>query len=368
MTVRLSTSNSDHSPVEHAGPDIPAAPVPPPERVASRRAALRLLVGTFASGAAFLAGSEAVLRARGYPLSVLNDKNLWSVEREKLDRLTPADLALVGTSRVVLDFSLETLQARCPQIRALQLGILSSRPYAVLKDVATRSHFAGTVLCDVPCDTLPAKEGEDFTADWVKYYHGAWDPLHRINRSILTYIQEHLVTAGPTFGPAGISRSVVARSLINPPSEYALGNREVRLIPEVVTPQQFAEAEQNLVKATENQRAEFDRYWAAGPWQASKAEIRGYCQAVRARGGRVVFARFPTSGALREREDQLFPRAEFWEPFVRETGAESIHCDDVPGMHGFHCPDGSHLAVKDTLTFTAALAAEMAKRGWLRTA
>lgn len=47
---------------------------------------------------------------------------------------------------------------------------------------------------------------------------------------------------------------------------------------------------------------------------------------IRARGGKVVFVRFPYTGELKALEDRLSPREKTWDPLLKAT--------NVPGIHG----------------------------------
>jgi hypothetical protein len=73
---------------------------------------------------------------------------------------------------------------------------------------------------------------------------------------------------------------------------------------------------------------------------------------IRARGGKVVFARFPYSGELKKLEDQATPRPAVWEPLLKLTGAPGIYSDDIPELAKFECPEWSHLSAADSVEFT----------------
>ena len=84
------------------------------------------------------------------------------------------------------------------------------------------------------------------------------------------------------------------------------------------------------------------------------------------RGGRVVFVRFPTSGAGSEVDKRNFPKADFWDVFEKASGALVLHHEDVPRLRGFTTPDWSHLDQVDAARFTGALLAELVDRGILQ--
>lgn len=75
---------------------------------------------------------------------------------------------------------------------------------------------------------------------------------------------------------------------------------------------------------------------------------------IRARGGKVVFIRFPHSGDLKKLEDAGAPRAGPWTRLMKETGAPNIYYSDYPELI-FDCPEWSHLSGPDSVEFTKRL-------------
>jgi hypothetical protein len=92
--------------------------------------------------------------------------------------------------------------------------------------------------------------------------------------------------------------------------------------------------------------------------EAIAARYRNTVAAVeklRARGGKVVFVRFPLSGKLKEYEDQATPRDKTWEPLLQATKAPGIYFEDFPELASFDCPEWSHLSAGDSVEFTKRL-------------
>jgi hypothetical protein len=92
--------------------------------------------------------------------------------------------------------------------------------------------------------------------------------------------------------------------------------------------------------------------------QAVEARFRDTAAAVqriRARGGKVVFVRFPVSGELKKLEDRATPRAGIWTRLLKETGAPGIYFEDYPELAAFRCPEWSHLSAGDSVKFTRLL-------------
>jgi hypothetical protein len=92
--------------------------------------------------------------------------------------------------------------------------------------------------------------------------------------------------------------------------------------------------------------------------EAIEARYRNTKTAVdklRARGGKIVFVRFPLSGELKDYEDHATPRANTWDPLLQQTGAPGIYFEDYPELSGFTCPEWSHLSAGDSVEFTKRL-------------
>jgi hypothetical protein len=92
--------------------------------------------------------------------------------------------------------------------------------------------------------------------------------------------------------------------------------------------------------------------------KAIDARFRNTAQAVeklRARGGKIVFVRFPNSGELKALEDRLNPRARDWDRLLKDTKAPGIYYEDFPELSGFDCPEWSHLSAGDSVEFSKRL-------------
>jgi hypothetical protein len=84
-------------------------------------------------------------------------------------------------------------------------------------------------------------------------------------------------------------------------------------------------------------------------------DVAAAVQKLRARGGKIVFVRFPYSGELKKLEDRETPRIGIWDQVLKGTGAPGIHYEDFPDLAGFNCPEWSHLSAGDSMEFTKRL-------------
>ena len=95
-----------------------------------------------------------------------------------------------------------------------------------------------------------------------------------------------------------------------------------------------------------------------GMGKAIEARFRDTAKAVekfRARGGKIVFVRFPNGGELKALEDRLNPRARDWERLLKETNAPGIYFEDYSELASFNCPEWSHLSAGDSVEFSKRL-------------
>ena len=82
---------------------------------------------------------------------------------------------------------------------------------------------------------------------------------------------------------------------------------------------------------------------------------------LRARGGKIVFVRFPVAGGLKTLEDQTTPRGQTWDRLIKATGAPGIYYEDFPELSGFNCPEWSHLSAGDSVEFSKRLVPHLRK-------
>ena len=98
-------------------------------------------------------------------------------------------------------------------------------------------------------------------------------------------------------------------------------------------------------------------------WSEVVADVAALVAKLHARGVKVVFVKYPVTGAWRELEDEFFPREKYWDTFARGVGTDTIHYRDVPEAAGLDCPDGSHLSSESAIIFTKVLERLLVERG-----
>jgi hypothetical protein len=60
------------------------------------------------------------------------------------------------------------------------------------------------------------------------------------------------------------------------------------------------------------------------------ARIDQIIQKIENRGGRVIFIRLPSTGVVRQLENQTWPREKYWDILASNTRLKAIHFEDYP--------------------------------------
>lgn len=305
-----------------------------------------------------LGGLEGFWRARGHRPSAVDDEDLWAYERSRADG--PGVVALLGASRMQMGFSTELARALRPE-RFVNLAVEGRAPLAVLRDLARDENFVGLVVCSITAQGFERKQRER-QQRWVEHYHHRARLERMLDRHFTACMQASLVVAGPRLALPVLLRRF-ARGKPPPDPAYLVTHAD-----------RSHSADYRLIHIGSHRawriarRARgYARATIPSPeqWAIEAAEAAPWVAAIRARGGEVVFVRFPTSGEHWKLDERYYPRARYWDRVAAVTGAATIHFRDLPDAAGLLCPDTSHLDQRDAPRFTRALLAELERRGLL---
>lgn len=308
-----------------------------------------------------LAGLEAAWRHFGIEPSVLDDKALWCMQRDRLRGGSLNDVALVGASRIMTDFVPGVFDEICPGYRLVQLAIDGAQPMATIRDLARDASFRGTVLYSVSA-AAPIDGVWEQQEPFVRFYREEWGLWKRTIRMLRTALQRRLCLLAPDCSlprvlPEALRGIAPAQIRRTSPDRF----NEVHF-------DRIADLPAYMRKLLERTRHFYETEAAdltPDTWAARLPELTSYVKAIQDRGGAVVFIRFPTSGAVWEMDEAYLPKAQYWDRMARECGAPAIHFKDVPTLRNFTCPEGSHLQYEDAVRFTKALVSELQGRGIL---
>lgn len=317
-------------------------------------------VGALVIAASAIAGSELFWRARGHEPSVVNDLDLWALQRDRVSRAAAKGVALVGASRIQAAIDVQRMQNELPGYVVAQLAVGGSSPVPTLADLAEDTRFRGLVICDITESQL-AFQHQSVQQDYVNHYHrrGGWDA--RLDRSIGLERQQRMVIGRPELAPTALLGAWLLDGRLPRPSAASLRRDRSR-------PVDFRRVD--LEKRLQFQRELVARH--DGPVGISTSRflrrlspIEGMVRRIHARGGQVGFVYFPITGIRWQANERRFPRAQYWDAFAAATDASTLHFQDVPGMRDLDCPDYSHIDVADSAEFTLELIDQLRQRGVL---
>lgn len=310
---------------------------------------------------AVCAGVEAHWRALDYRPSILDSRQLWAQQRERVDRGRGIALALLGASRTEFGIDPKRLRQRLPKYRPVMLAVDAHYPLATLRDLASDVDFHGVVLCDLDAVGY-LRAYWDMQQPYVDYFHRQWTPSWNLHRRLLTDWQRIAVIANPAFGwKASLIHALDGGRPFHDYIRYYAnrsGDIDYSLTDPESSKRHFAEALEGNIAALpphDPQR-----------WLDDLAPVHTWIAAIAARGGSVIFYSSPVSGQEREALQRVFPRAQYWDRLVAAfPEAHFLDALDVPALSRFPLPDDSHLDYRDKPAYTDALAQTLLEHGYL---
>jgi hypothetical protein len=289
--------------------------------------------------------TENYWRGLGYRATVVDDKDLWSSERQRIDD-NPQTLAILGASRIQLGFSAPAFESLYPDWKLVNLSVNGHYPVAALVDLADNSEFRGVALVSLDANGS-FRMFQPMQQPWVDYFHRDFGPGLGLNARLAALWQERFATANPDLS---LTRQAAAwlGETGKPHITYVTFDR-----------QRFGHADYTQIDAESHLRFRTDeltKYFADYPmpspavWLADVEPIIRAIRIIQARGGRVVLLRMPT--AFWELDERFLPRRDYWDELDKQEGVTAVHFRDVPGLSDYPLPDGSHLDARDSFEFS----------------
>ena len=311
---------------------------------------------------------ELYARSASYRPTLNDTSDLWAQARE---RVKPDSIVIIGDSRALFDMDLAVLEQGLGS-RPVQLALVGSCAYPVLADLAADERFRGTVICGIVPRMFFAPGGPlvEASEKALKRYR-SWTPAQRVSHQLgmlaeerFAFLKERDLTLAKLLEKLPIpNRTALPPPRIPPPYfQTTERDRRTRMVEECVRPgalqTRIKEGWLPLFTPPPPPSYVPKEKFLAGVGQAIEARFGDTAAAVekiRARGGKVVFVRFPMTGKLKELEDQATPRIGPWTRLLKDTGAPGIYFEDYPELAGFDCPEWSHLSGPDSVEFTRRL-------------
>ena len=319
---------------------------------------------------------EFYCRSIGYRPTLNDNEDLWTMTRRSVK---PESIVIIGDSRAWFDLDLDELQKGLGK-RPVQLAMGGSCAYPVLADLANDENFHGTIICSVvprmfvaPPGTPPMERGEKA----VRRSH-TQTPAQRASQYLAMPLEEHVaflkqedLTLDDLLKRLPISNRPYAQVSPRLPPYFGTLDRErrARMIEECAWP--GSELQKRIQQIwlplftpppppTYIPKEEFGKKIGAAI-EARFHDVATAVKKLRARGGKIVFVRFPESGELKKLEDRETPRAGIWDQVIKKTGAPGIYYEDYPELSGFNCPEWSHLSASDSVEFSKRLIPHLRK-------
>jgi hypothetical protein len=334
-----------------------------------RGLALAAALLTLVAGVAW----EIRCRAWGYT-PVLNDTtDLWAQQRRAV---RPDSLVIIGDSRPLFDLDLDELEKGLGR-RPVQLALAGSCAYPILEELAADESFHGTIVCGLVPGMFLAPGGPlvETSEKALKRYR-TQNLSQRLGHELGMQLEEHIAF----LKQEDLTLEMLLKNIPVPPRAGTGGpplppyfgwidrERRTRMIDACAQPGPL----QTRVK--EGWPALFTPppppsyvphdAFMKGMGEAIEARFRNIAAAaakLHARGAKLVFVRFPFSGALKKIEDTGTPRAGPWTRIIKETGAPGIYFEDYPELSSFEPPEWSHLSAPDSVEFTKRLVPHLKK-------
>ncbi len=308
-------------------------------------------------------GLESYWRSRGFEPSHNDDKVLWASKRKEVYK--PADQAtvVIGSSRIKFDLDIPTWENLTGD-EVIQLAMVGTSPRPLLRDLAADENFKGKLMIDVVEGLFfsPRTFISERSATEALDYYGGETPAQKASASISHLLEGRLVFLEE--GKFGLNNMLNDLELPNRPGvfafpsfpkefEVARADRQTFMTPMFLSnPESIKKQTLNWTKLGGTDKTPGIKGEAL---EAVFKEVKEGIDKIRARGGKVIFVRPPSSGDFLEAEKVAHPREEYWDAMLKYTDTPGIHYADYPATANFVCPEWSHLAPEDVIIYTHEL-------------
>jgi hypothetical protein len=305
-----------------------------------------------------VASWELFLRSKGFETSYYDDPALWAHKRAMV--YEPADEATVfiGSSRIKFDLDIPTWE-KITGDHAIQLACVGSTPLPVLHNLANDEKFKGKLIIDVTEGLFFSLKGADNRpVENLKYYkeqtpaqRASFEISHRLE-SQLVFLDKEWNSLGAQLEQLPFKDRKGVQNFKGFPSDFG---RVKFSRQEYMTNKMAGDtAIQNVVK---NIWAMFGKSNKQPPISGATLDsvlnaVKVSVDKIKARGGKVIFVRTPSSGGFLMAEGKGFPREKYWDKLLSVSACEGIHYQDYPVIAGFICPEDSHLSLSQAEIFT----------------
>ena len=287
-----------------------------------------------------------------------NSEVAWVKERVRSES---NPVAIVGDSRILFDTDLDHFE-KLTGVRPVQLAIHGTSALTLLEDAASNPNFKGLLIVGL-ADTMFFMPFDGY-GEYVRRRGDFTSPSGRLGIEIDNALQRRLA-----FLDSNYRLSVLAHRLDPDFRPGVEGPKH-----DIWKLQEVGENRQTWMW----DRVEYDPAWrerTRWAWKGFKdpfpytpeliakghARAKAAVDAIRARGGEVVFVRPPSAPELRVNEEAQVPKARGWDHLLANTKSAGVHADDLPQAQNLNLPEWSHLSRKCSTVFTDAYVRALAE-------
>lgn len=321
-----------------------------------------------------VSGWEWYLRKQGIPISYDNGDPLWADKRGQVYQPSSNATVFIGSSRIKYDLDIPTWES-LTKTTAIQLACEGSNPNPVLQDLANDEQFKGNLVIDVTEGLFFSPQvgpTSERSTSVVQYFHKetpaqkAGFAINRALESQFVFLDQEDLSLPAILDQLPIPNRKGVRGGIFFPLDFSRTHfsRQSYMTDRFLSDTNIS----NKVTGIWSFYADMSKGHppiSGEPLHQLILTVKKCTDKIMARGGKVIFVRTPSSGPYQMGEEMGFPRKQYWDQLLAITGCKGIHYQDYPEMSHFVCPEWSHLAPKDAITFTQALVNAMGTNsGW----
>jgi hypothetical protein len=314
---------------------------------------------------------EIFWRSRGFIPTFNDDKALWVEKRKEAYADIKNATVFIGSSRIKFDLDIPTWKKETGE-QAIQLSLVGTSPILLLKDLAEDENFKGKLVVDVT-EVLFFSQNPAFRKSAIEatsYYKKQSlsekfsSKLHLALESKLAFLEERRFSLNTLLADLEVPDRPGVFSFPAFPKGFEWTTRDRQ----TYMSDMFLSNPSDLDRQTAiwGKLIMGDKTPPVTGDALDKIllELKTYADKIRARGGRIIFIRTPSSGPMEEGEKQAYPKEKYWDRLLQFTQAEGIHYEDEPQTAAMICPEWSHLSPADAVVYTKILARQLAERGW----
>src|SRR5688572_12336786 len=302
---------------------------------------------------------ELALRSKGITPSYDDGPALWSHRRSMVYGPIDQSTVFIGSSRIKYDLDIDTWKNITGDI-PVQLAVEGHSPLPALYDLADDKEFKGRLIVDVT-------EGLFFSSspgvmqlinNNIKFYKDL-TPSQRVSFKLNKLAESQLVFLDKdnfSLNAELEKLEIPSRKGVFMMPIFPLDFGRTTFDRQAIMTNKFV-ADTNLHNRVKGIWYFFSQQPGPPPPDGAKLDsfllkIKTAVDKIKARGGRVLFVRTPSSGNYWQAEQRGFPREKYWNKLLETTGCPGIHFTDYPPIANFICPELSHLTQADAVTFT----------------